>query len=60
MQWSIFAIRNICENNVENQKIIGGLSKIGTVSNDVLKKSGITLHADGNNQVNIVNLEDIK
>ncbi|XP_049817060.1 ataxin-10 isoform X2 [Aethina tumida] len=60
MQWSIFAIRNICENNVENQKIIGGLSKIGTVSNDVLKKSGITLHADGSNQVNIVNLEDIK
>lgn len=38
-QWSILAIRNLCESNAENQNIIANLVKIGDATNsDILKE----------------------
>lgn len=38
-EWSILAIRNLCENNAENQQIIRQLTKIGDADNsDILKE----------------------
>ncbi|KAG5882825.1 hypothetical protein JTB14_033196 [Gonioctena quinquepunctata] len=59
-QWSILAIRNLCENNAENQKVIAGLHQQGTVSSDVLEEMGITVHSDGDRQLKIVSLESLR
>ena len=42
MQWSVFAIRNLCEGNAENQQIIAGM-KLENVTDkaDLLRKYGI-------------------
>lgn len=37
-EWSILAIKNLLENNVENQKLIHNLSSRGQVKNDILKE----------------------
>lgn len=43
-EWSILAIRNLCENNLENQQIVRQLSKVGDAKNsDVLKEFNIDL-----------------
>ncbi|XP_028129320.1 ataxin-10 isoform X2 [Diabrotica virgifera virgifera] len=60
IQWCIFAIRNFCENNPENQKFIAGLHKKGTVSSSVLESFGITLHGDGDSKLKIVPLDALK
>ncbi|XP_078033324.1 ataxin-10 [Augochlora pura] len=46
MEWSIMALRNLCEGNPENQKIIRNCSRIGVVENSVLQEMGLTLHED--------------
>lgn len=50
LQWTIFALRNLCEGNPENQDIIQNCKKEGVADNPVLEKMGLTLHedADGN------------
>ncbi|XP_058467718.1 ataxin-10 isoform X2 [Malaya genurostris] len=35
-QWTILTIRNLCEENVENQKFIASLSKIGDADNTIV------------------------
>ncbi|XP_072376624.1 ataxin-10 isoform X1 [Diabrotica undecimpunctata] len=60
IQWCIFAIRNFCENNPENQKFIAGLHKRGTVSSSVLESFGVTLHGDGDSELKIVPLDAFK
>lgn len=40
-EWSVIAIRNLCEDNVENQKIIENLAKIKNVENPVVKELGL-------------------
>ena len=47
IQWTTLAIRNLCENNNENQELIRKSSKIGTISNSIVKEMGITLHEEG-------------
>lgn len=43
-EWSILAIRNLCENNAENQQIIRQLSKVGDAENsDILKELNIDM-----------------
>lgn len=43
-QWSILAIRNLCESNSENQYIIANLVKIGDATNsNILKEFDISL-----------------
>lgn len=60
MQWSILAVRNLCENNEENQKIIAGLYQEGTVSSEVLSDMGISLYSDGESELKIIPLEAVK
>lgn len=40
-EWSILAIRNICEGNLENQEMIKGLTKLGDAENPLLKEMGL-------------------
>lgn len=43
-EWSILAIRNLCEGNVENQQLIASLTKVGDADNsDILKEFNIDL-----------------
>jgi len=43
-EWSILAIRNLCEGNVENQELIASLTKVGDADNsDILKEFNIDL-----------------
>lgn len=43
-EWSILAIKNMCDNNIENQEIIKNLTKIKNVENPVLKELGLDLN----------------
>ncbi|XP_031633110.1 ataxin-10 [Contarinia nasturtii] len=42
-EWSILAIRNLCENNMENQEIIRQLTKVGDSKSDILKEFNLDL-----------------
>ncbi|XP_035730637.1 ataxin-10-like [Vespa mandarinia] len=48
MQWIILAIRNLCEENLENQEIIRNSTKIGVMDNTILKEMGLTLQDNEN------------
>lgn len=57
MQWTILAIRNLCEDNVENQKHISTFTKIDTIDHIFLKESGLTLQENEDGKtLNIVPL----
>lgn len=40
-EWSILAIRNLCEDNPENQEIVRSLTKVGDAENPLLKEMGL-------------------
>lgn len=40
-EWSILAIRNLCEDNLENQAMVKKLTKVGDASNPLLKELGL-------------------
>ncbi len=40
-QWAVFAIRNILENNLENQKLIQGLRRRGVSDDTMLREMGL-------------------
>lgn len=40
-EWSILAIRNLCEDNPENQEIVRNLTKVGDAENPLLKEMGL-------------------
>lgn len=42
-EWSILAIRNMCENCPGNQEMISSMSKVGDATNDVLKELNLSL-----------------
>lgn len=44
-QWSILAIRNVCEKNTANQEIIGSMSQRGVVQPTVLEDLGMVVEA---------------
>ncbi|XP_076637422.1 ataxin-10 [Colletes latitarsis] len=46
MQWTILALRNLCENNTRNQEIIRNCTRTGVVESSVLQEMGLTLHED--------------
>lgn len=60
MQWVILAVRNLCENNVGNQKVIATLTQQGVVDSSVLKEMGLTLHQDGNHGTTAIPLDTLK
>ncbi|KAI4493048.1 hypothetical protein M0802_009696 [Mischocyttarus mexicanus] len=43
MQWTILAIRNLCEGNLDNQDVIRNSTKVGVMDNTFLKEIGLTL-----------------
>lgn len=50
LQWTILALRNLCEGNPENQEIIGNCEKTGVPNNPALQEMGLTLHEDADGQ----------
>lgn len=46
LQWTILAIRNLCEGNSINQEIIKNCKKEGVLDNSILEQIGLTLHED--------------
>lgn len=40
-QWAVFAIRNILENNPDNQKVIQGLRRRGVADDTMLREMGL-------------------
>ena len=46
IQWSVLAIRNLCETNLENQKLIASMSKEGVIDALKLQQIGITLNQE--------------
>lgn len=44
MQWTILAVRNLCEGNIENQEILRGCTKVGVVDSAILQEMGLKLH----------------
>lgn len=42
-QWAIFAIRNLCQNNLENQAEVAKHEKIGIADSPILKGMGLTV-----------------
>jgi len=46
LQWTILALRNLCEGNPENQEIIRNCEKTGVPDNPALQEMGLTLHED--------------
>ncbi|KZC11197.1 Ataxin-10 [Dufourea novaeangliae] len=58
MQWTILALRNLCEDNPENQEIVQNCTRTGVVENSVLREMGVTLHEDESGQkIGIVPLD---
>ena len=48
MQWAIFAIHNLCENNPANQEVISGLRLEGVADNvEMLREYGIKAEMEG-------------
>ncbi len=43
MQWVVFALRNLCEANVDNQNVIGSLDKEGTVDVQLAEEFGLKI-----------------
>jgi ataxin-10 len=54
VQWVVLAIRNLCENNLENQAVIASMTRKGTVDSSVLREMGLTLHANDESKIIIV------
>ncbi|XP_066245060.1 uncharacterized protein [Euwallacea similis] len=54
IQWAILAVRNICENNKENQLIIGSLTQKKFINSEVLENFGVKLHDNGKRSTGIV------
>lgn len=46
MQWAIIAIRNLCQNNLDNQKFIRDSHKIKAIESSVIQNLGITIDQD--------------
>ncbi|KAI4468588.1 ataxin-10 [Holotrichia oblita] len=57
IQWVIFAIRNVCENNIENQDIIKSMNAQGVISSETLYQMGITLHSDERQTITVLPLD---
>ncbi len=47
-QWSVFAMRNLCENNAENKAVVAGLKNEGLADTTILKELGYEASVEGN------------
>ncbi|GBG29024.1 Ataxin-10-like [Hondaea fermentalgiana] len=53
-EWGIVAIRNLCEGNEENQRVIAELRVQGTVQTSVLDKAGLRVELDESGKPKVV------
>jgi len=44
-QWAVLAIRNLCDNNLENQRLISNIEQQGKIDHSSYKDLGIDLSA---------------
>ncbi|GFG30051.1 hypothetical protein Cfor_01972, partial [Coptotermes formosanus] len=56
IQWVVLAIRNLCENNLENQALIASMTRKGVVDSSVLLEMGLTLHAGDDSKIVVMPL----
>lgn len=45
-QWAVFAVRNLCKNNTENQLLISGFERQGVVNDDALRREGFNVRIE--------------
>lgn len=58
IQWVVLAIRNLCENNKENQTVIAEMNRDGTIDTRMLHELGLTIHTDEkSNKIRVVPLK---
>lgn len=57
---SIFAIRNLLHNNLENQKLVQELSPIEVMQHPILSDIGVATELDNNNKIKIKPLKNEK
>jgi ataxin-10 len=43
LQWVVFAMRNLCEDNADNQKVLEGIDKEGTMTAEMAKAAEVTI-----------------
>ncbi|KAK5576124.1 hypothetical protein RB653_007265 [Dictyostelium firmibasis] len=55
-EWSVFAIRNLCDDNLENQHLIENLKIKGVASNNELKDLGIEVGVTENGTIKFKNV----
>ena len=57
-EWSVLAMRNLCENNPENQKIVDNLKMAGVAENTELKNLGLKAEIEnGKIKIKKVNMD---
>lgn len=56
----MLSVRNLCENNNENQTVIAQLTKVGVVDSATLREMGLALNNDGDNKICIVPIDSNK
>ncbi|KAJ9591935.1 hypothetical protein L9F63_001537 [Diploptera punctata] len=57
IQWVVFAMRNLCENNLANQAVVAGMTMQGVVDSSVLLEMGLSIHEDEQNKIILLPLE---
>jgi ataxin-10 len=57
IQWVVLAIRNLCENNLENQAVIASMTRKGTVDSSLLLEMGLTLQSDDESKIIVMPLD---
>ena len=55
-QWAVFCIRNVLENNLENQQIIRSLTKHGLASNTRLAEAGFVVEETADGKLRVVGI----
>ena len=53
-QWTIFCLRNVLENNLENQQVIRSLTKVGLAHNRRLTEAGFVVEETTDGKLRIV------
>jgi hypothetical protein len=46
MQWVVVALRNLCDGNEENQKVIASMEKHGTTTAQLAEEFGVRVKKD--------------
>jgi ataxin-10 len=52
-EWAIVTLRNLCENNQENQEVIASLKTQGVLEGEELERLGLQAKLEANGKVTI-------